>query len=77
MKSLSGAGWSQPQNGLEAHDDLHLATSPAVLAIDDPVVLPVPYPDVPPCLQVSVAGSMGVQVVSSLHSIDIGENSTR
>ena len=54
------------QDGLEAHDDLHLADGAAVLAFDDPVVLPGSYADVPPCLQVSVAGSMGLHVVSSL-----------
>ena len=47
------------QDGLEAHDDLHLADGATALAFDDPVVLPGSYADVPPCLQVSVAGSMG------------------
>lgn len=54
------------QDGLEAHDDLHLTDSAAILTLENPVVLPVPYADVPPCLQVSIAGSMGLHVVSSL-----------
>lgn len=47
------------------------------LAIDDPIVLPVPYGDVPHCLKVFIAGSMGLHAVSSLRSIDIDENSPR
>jgi len=43
------------QDGSKAHDDLHLTDGAAVLSLDDLVVLPVPYADVPPCLQVSVA----------------------
>ena len=38
---------------------LYLTGGPTVLVFDDPISLPVPYDDVPPCLQVSVAGSLG------------------
>ena len=65
------------QDGLVAHDDLHLADGAVGLAFDDLVVLPIPYADVPPCLQVSVVGSMGLHVVSSLRSIDNGKSSPR